>query len=174
MYPKPPGYNTVSLATGSQSYVPFNGFRSGFGPVVMTSEVLTLTFSDKPDDGSGFEIQDPEGLVAFEYVYGGSPASNIIPLVSGGGTAAQAATATQVALAAQLVSWIVTNPSAGVVVLVQKQKGVSPDITLTDDPNITVDTDLATFSNVLPGRFGKNYCFLPDDSIITEIGAEEG
>jgi len=37
-------------------------------------------------------------VTQFTYVYGGSPGAGVIPLVSGGGTAAQAATATQVAL----------------------------------------------------------------------------
>lgn len=173
MYPKPAGYQTSALAIGSQSYKPFNGYRQGFGPVQITSEVFTLTFSAAPDDGSGFNIDFP--TIAFAYAYGGSPGAGVIPLVMGGGTAAQAATATQVALAAQIGDdWEVTNPSSGVVVMSPRQKGrvVTFDIDL--DPNFTVETDLPTFSNVIPGKFGKNYCFMPDDSILTNIGEEQG
>ncbi len=151
-----------------------NGFVSGsqnYGAGAPTAEILTLTFTAAPADTSGLAV--PDGIngsgtptKSFTFTYAGSPGTGIIPLVSGGGTAAQAATATQVALAAQLTNWTVTNPSPGVVKMVMNQRGFNlsaAQITAfrTGTTNITLGNNGATFGLVVPGRFGKNYCTLP-------------
>ena len=172
MYAKPIGYNTLSFAYASSIYRPFNDYPSGmnqaYSPAVGRSRRLTLTFSAAPDDLSGFSVpdgapSDPNSpLTSFVFTYGGAPGAGIIPLVGGCGTAAQAATATQVALAAQLGNWDVTNPSAGVVLMVYQFPGLNPALTILGDPNFSISTLSGNFGATLPGRFGKNFCFLPD------------
>ena len=172
MYTKPVGYNTLFLAYASGIYRPYNDFVSGmsmaYSPAVGNERRLTLTFSAAPDDLSGLAVDDgspanpgqlPTSLI---YTWAGSPGAGIIPLVAGGGTAAQAATATQVAMAAQLDNWIVTNPSAGVVVMVYQFDGLNPEVDQLGDPNVGISLISGAFGATLPGRFGKNFCFMPD------------
>jgi hypothetical protein len=175
---KPTGYNTLCFAQASLIYRPWNGFVSGdrrLSPIISTFRQLTLTFSAAPDDLSEIDVEDggaqepSETPRNFVFTYNGSPGAGIIPLVAGGGTAAQAATATQVAFEAQLANWTVTNPSAGVVVMVSRWPGINPSIALVGDPNIGISTLSAIIGASLPGRFGKNYCFLPDTPI-PEVG----
>jgi len=151
-----------------------NGYVSGsqnYGAGAPSAERITLTFASAPANGSSLAV--PDGINGsgtptrtFTFTYGGSPGSGIIPLVSGGGTAAQAATATQVALAAQLTNWTVTNPSSGVVVMVRNQKGFNTTAAqrtafLVGTTNITLGDTQSSFGLVVPGRFGKNYCTFP-------------
>lgn len=169
------GYATSWLTNRVSTYKPNNGFVSGnqnYAPGAPSAQFLTLTFTAAPANSSGLSVPDGPGNTSgtpvrnFTFTYSGSPGSGIIPLVAGGGTAAQAATATQVALAAQLTNWTVTNPSAGVVRMVRNQKGFNlsaAQITAfrVGTTNITLGNNAATFAQVIPGRFGKNYCTLP-------------
>lgn len=187
MYPKAAsllGYAT-SWMTSSPAfkYRPYNNFPSGSMAYVpggaSSPEVITITFDFIPDDLSVMTVPDGVGQAAgvpttnFTYTYNGAPGAGIIPLVAGGGTAAQAATATQVALAAQLTNWAVTNPSAGVVVMTRLQAGFNLTAAelaaltadLINTPNessaVTVGVTESSFGLIIPGRFGKNYCILP-------------
>ncbi len=168
------GYATAWLTNGIFRKIN-NGFVSGsqnYGAGSPSAEVLTITFSGAPADGtSGLAV--PDGIngsgtptTNFTYHWAGAPGAGLIPLVGGGGTAAQAATATQVALAAQLNNWTVTNPSSGVVKMVMKQKGFNISAAaiagfLTGVTNAVLVATGRTFGLVIPGRFGKNYCTLP-------------
>ena len=184
MYHKPPGYNTLAFVNGlnGRSYVPYNGFVSaagiayGFSP---GQEIVTLTFLAVPDDNTVMTVPDGPGNnpslsePAFTYDYGGAPGAGIIPLAVGGGTAVQAATATYNKLAIDLTNWVVTNPSAGVVVMRYLPTGfnlsaaqlaaITADLFNTglEGPAVNASAVLATPAATLPGRFGKNYCFLP-------------
>jgi hypothetical protein len=170
-YAKPIGYDTRMFAQASLIFRPWNGFVSGdrrLSPIISTFRTLTLTFSAAPDDLSEIDVpdggaQEPgQADTNFVFTWGGAPGAGIIPLVGGGGTAAQAATATSVAFNTQLVNWTVTNPSAGVVVMVSRWPGINPGITLTGVTNIGQTILAAVLGASLPGRFGKNFCFLPD------------
>lgn len=177
VYPnKPPsqrGYSTTWLANASPAaavYKPFNGYMlsgaQSYAPWAPSrGTILNLTFSAPPADGEQLMVLDgPPNAPgtptdAFTYVYGGSPGVGIIPLVSGGGTAAQAATATQVALAAQLNNWIVTNPSSGVVTLQSKYKGLNLTAAqiatmIGTIAGLAIVQLKATPTPVLPGRRG--------------------
>jgi hypothetical protein len=165
-YNKPAGYNTLWLINGvkGQSYKLNNGFLSGnerYAPSRYGFQVSTLTFSAAPADGSQITVPDgPAGLKTFTFTYGGAPGAGIIPLVGGGGTAAQAATATQVALEAQLSNWTATNPSAGITVLTSKIRGYNLGVGLVGNTHITISLVLATLTQALPARFGRSFCFL--------------
>lgn len=171
-YAKPTGYNTLCFQAAQAIYRPNNGALNSqvmrYGPVLNTKRRLTITFSAAPDDLSELHVQDGSyGALDtptrdFVFTYGGSPGTGVIPLVMGGGTAAQAATATFTALAAELTHWDVSNPSAGVVVLESHLAGVNPTLTDTGDTNTGVSILAADVGVVLPGKFGKNYCYLPD------------
>ncbi len=151
-----------------------NGYTSGsqsYGAGAPTAEILTLTFSAAPADLS--QILVPDGIngsgtptTTFTFRWGGAPGAGNIPLVGGGGTAAQAATAAQVALAAQLSNWTVTNPSSGVTRLTMKQKGFNISAAaiaafLVGVTNITLAATAFSIGLVIPGRFGKGSCTLP-------------
>lgn len=178
-YKQPRGYDYSPLIRGASRYKPFNGYVGGgvnYAPNPSTLEQLTLTFSAAPVDGSSIRVQvHPSILLPPEiwvFTYGGSPGDLIIPLVSGGGTAAQAATATATALNGDSTvtsTWTVTNPSAGLVVMTSKIVGFSPTLTTFGTTHITIGTQAATQGVVLPGRFGKNYCFMPG-TLITPGG----
>ena len=165
-YPKPTGYRYAGLTTGSRKYLPFNNFASGnmaYAPGSPSAKSVSFTFSAAPANGSSLTIFNGVTNVAFTYTYSGSPGAGVIPLVAGGGTAAQAATATQVALAAQLTNWTVTNPSAGQVQLVYKIRGIDGFFSSTGTLNLAAPGFIIagpTFPSVLPARFGKNYAFL--------------
>lgn len=165
-YTKPPGYRTY-IARGASRYRPFNGY---IGPSIAryaSNQSATLTFSAAPTNSSTMTVDDgpPQSsnnpARVFTFTYAGSPGAGVIPLVAGGGTAAQAATAAQVALSAQLTNWVVSNPSAGVLVLERQQPGVSAVVSRTDSTNIALSFSTAVSLTVHPGRFGKNYAFLP-------------
>jgi len=163
-YPKPSGYRSIY-----QPYTPFNQVSSAVGifggnmsyAPGLPSIRVPFNFSAAPPDLSTFHIPDGATVKIFTFTYSGSPGAGIIPLVAGGGTAAQAATASQVALASQLTKWTVTNPSAGVLVLVSKLGYVPNTSNFTMATNLTMGAFLISFAPVVPGRFGKNYCFLP-------------
>lgn len=168
------GYAT-SWLTNRFFAKPNNGFVSGnmnYAAGSPTATILTLTFSAAPADLSSLNFPDTptirpgNPLYAFTFTYSGAPGAHIIPLVAGGGTANQAATATQVALAAQLTNWTVTNPVAGQVKMVARQRG----LTLTAAQlaairvgvtNVTIVQTAPSFGLIIPGRFGRNYCILP-------------
>lgn len=170
------GYNTRWL-TDRNFYKPNNGYMlSGnqryapFAPA--RGQILTLTFTAAPADGKVLTVLDgvPNSpgtpALGFTYTYGGSPGAGIIPLVGGGGTAAQAATATQVALAAQVTNWIVTNPSAGVVQMQSRFKGLNLTVAqvvtmLGTIANLTIALTNATQALVVPGRAGFGGATLP-------------
>lgn len=163
-YSKPPGYRTIAAPS---RYKPFNGF---IGPSIAryaSSQSSTLTFSAAPTDTSTITVNDgpPQAsstpTTVFTFAYAGAPGAGVIPLVAGGGTAAQAATAAQVALAAQLTNWRVTNPSAGVLVLERKQPGVAAVVSRSDAAHIAIAFSAAVSLALLPGKFGRSYCFLP-------------
>ena len=158
------------LSAGAKGYKPFNGFIGGdvaYGPRVVSLASLQFNFVGVPANGSSVQIPDgpPNSpgtpTLNFVYTYSGAPGPGIIPLVAGGGTAAQAAAATQLAMAAQLTKWTVTNPSAIIVLLVQKQPGISPSPIFTGATNISVVASLSAIGNVLPGRSGKIYSIMP-------------
>lgn len=171
-YPKPPGYRTLA-GTGAagpkpERYRPWNNFNSAssYAPGAPSALTLNMTFSAAPANGSQITVPDgppnaPSTPVrTFTFTYSGSPGTGIIPLVAGGGTAAQAATAASVALAAQLTNWTVSNPASTVLKLVAKNRGVNSSPGLVGSTNITIATVLATFGVVIPARFGKNYAWL--------------
>lgn len=174
LYPKPSGYATSRLVAGSQSYKPFNNYLSGsmrYAPNRPQRQSLSLTFNAAPANGSQLVIQDGppnspgSSTKTFTFTYSGSPGAGIIPLVAGGGTAAQAATATQVALAAQLSTWDVTNPAAGQVIMTQRQRGVTDTVTTVGTTNITfVVLANAVFRRVLPALVGGKLRGLLTDS----------
>lgn len=171
-YLKPPGYKTVfdgyGLYTSSPTamYKPFNNFVSGsmkYSPQGLPGYLsYTLNFSAAPADGSQLILANSPGEspVTFTFTYNGAPGAGVIPLVAGGGTAAQAATATQVALAAQLLKWVATNPSAGLVGLTYSARGIYLPLTTVGVVNFTTITTLPSFGAVLPARFGKNYAVM--------------
>ncbi len=170
-YAKPAGYNAGRLISGSQRYKPFNmglaangqGLIQGntsYSPAVPSMRV-PYSFSAAPANNATITIPDGPTNRVFTFTYAGSPGAGVIPLVAGGGTAAQAATASQVAMAAQLRNWVVTNPSSAVLVLVSRN-GYNPGISNFVTPaNITLGAWTSLLGNVLPARFGKNYAFLP-------------
>lgn len=171
-YARPLGYKVARLIAGASKYLPFNGFVSGgmnYAPNVVTAKIVNLTFSAAPTDGSTLTIQDgpPTNPGApnrvFAFTYGGSPGAGIIPLVSGGGTAAQAAAATQLALAAQLTNWTVTIPVGAplVVLLVAKNRGFNPTVVNSDVTHIAKGESGSTQNPVIPGRAGRIGGFFP-------------
>ncbi len=186
MYPVPAslkGYQTSWLTSRASRYKQYNGFVSGgiaYVPGSPTSgEIITITFIAVPDDGSIMAVPDGVGASAgiptknFNYDYAGAPGFQVIPLVAGGGTTAQAATATQVSLAQYLDNWTVTNPSAGVVRMQRNQVGfnltaaelaaMTADLINTpiEGSAVTVGVTESSFGTIIPGRFGRNYCILP-------------
>lgn len=170
-YPKPSGYDVQFLYAGNNVFRPYNRFLSGgmrYAPAAPTAQVHTLTFSAAPDDTSALLIPDVNpvtgvmSVITMTFTYAGSPGAGIIPLVAGGGTAAQAATAAMTAIQAQpFYSWIATNPSAGVLKLTSRPLGARSAPGLSGTTNATLATTESVFGRAIPGRFGKNYCYLP-------------
>jgi len=163
-YKRPAGYAVARLIAGSSRYKPFNGYKGGdmnYAPDTNSAEIITLNFSAAPTDLSTISVPDAgHATQIFTFTYGGSPGIGVIPLVSGGGTAAQAATAAAAAFA-QLFSWVITNPVAAQVVLVSKVRGINPVLAISDVVHISQGNSLASVGPVVPGRFGKLYCFFP-------------
>lgn len=166
-YARPAGYKYDSLIAGAIRYKPNNGFvnsngMSGYTPGGFTPQRVNGAVSAAPADGSQIQVQDAVGVKTFTYVWNGAPGAGIIPLVAGGGTAAQAATAASVALAAQLVGWTVTNPSAGNFLLTSKTPGTKYT-TFGNVSGVTNTVFTRTDSvqrAVLPGGNGKVRAFL--------------
>jgi hypothetical protein len=166
-YPKPPGYNVQTPPAG---YKVFNNYISGsqnYAPGSPSAQRVTFTFSAAPDDLSQITVPDgpvnlPGGpnVKTFTFTYGGSPGAGIIPLVMGGGTAAQAATAAYTAMLAQLENWTPTNPTPTVLVLESLQRGVTLGPGLVGNTHAALSGVASTFGEVLPARFGKNYAVL--------------
>ncbi len=170
------GYNYQGVVNGASRYKRFNNAVSGsmaYGAGAPTRERLVLTFSAAPANGSGLSI--PNGppnnpnspAVVFTFTWAGSPGAGVIPLVGGGGTAAQAATAAQVAIAAQVSNWVATNPSSGELDLVSVYPGLIVPATvisggmLIGSTNITIAATPPTFGQLVPGRGAKAFSFLP-------------
>lgn len=165
-YLKPAGYKTY-IARGASRYKPFNGYVSGgdsYGPRQVTAATDTIAFSAAPTNLATLTIPDGAtnnaAVKSFVFTYSGSPGALVIPLVAGGGTAAQAATATQVALAAQLTNWVVTLASATSVLLTSKQAGINPIIVTSDVVHISIAPSASSIGNVHPGKAGNVYCTL--------------
>ena len=148
--------NNGYMLSGAQSYAPWAPLRG---------TILTLTFTAPPADTKVLTVLDgvPNSVGtparAFTYAWNGAPGPGVIPLVAGGGTAAQAATATQVALAAQVTNWIVTNPSAGVVKMQSRFKGLNLTVAqmvtmLGSIADLSIAQTPATPALVVPGRRG--------------------
>jgi len=175
-YSKPIGYNTECFnSLSSKAYKPFNGYMSGsenYAPGQYSPQVATLTFgASAPADTSSITVPDGPAndpgtpTDSFVFTWGGAPGAGIIPLVGGGGTAAQAATATQVALSAQLSQWIVELTAPTVVRLTSRQPGVNIGPGLVGATGITITTVLAALRALLPARFGKNFAWLANDTV---------
>jgi hypothetical protein len=157
IYNKP--YNKAIL--GNQAYAPGApiGLDVTFTFTAAPANLSTITI---PDDNSAFNPGAPR---LYTFTYSGAPGTGVIPLVAGGGTAAQAAAAAAQALgvfaASKLLYWTVSNPTATSLRLVSQLKGKLINIVLGGVTNMTtVVNQQAGFAPILPGRFGKNYCFL--------------
>lgn len=167
LYAKPAGYATISL-TGVSRYRPFNNFLSGnvrYAPNRPTRLSVNLAFGATPANGS--QIVMPIGSPAnptnltLTFTYNGSPGPGIIPLVSGGGTAAQAATAAALAIAQQAPNWTANNNASANVILTANVRGVNLSPSLVGSTNITLSTLVAvTFRQVIPAILGKVFGWL--------------
>ena len=171
-YPKPAGYKYAGLTNGTQGYKRFNNAASQAipylpGPPKALSK--TYQFTAAPADTATLQIQDVGPLTSnvlitrtFTYHYAGAPGTGLIPLVAGGGTAAQAAAATKLALDAQLNNWVITVLS-DVITFTSKQPGVNFTITPSTSPaaHMNLLTGVSpTFGLILPARFGKSCAIL--------------
>jgi hypothetical protein len=163
-YAKPTGYKYSGLTAGASRYKPNNGFISGnqnYAPGAPNKKSITYNFVGAPANASTFTVQDgpPNSpgspTRVFTFTWGGSAGTGVIPLVAGGGTAAQAAVAAQAALSGQLTTWTVTvNGTA--ISLVQKQKGINPTTTPSGTSNMNAVTGVTSApTTVLPGRAGR-------------------
>ncbi len=169
---KPTGYKYAGLTNGAQGYKRFNNAGSQAIPYLPgppKAFSATYQFTAAPADTATLQIQDVGPLTSnvlltrtFTYHYAGSIGTGLIPLVAGGGTAAQAAAATKTALDSQLSNWIITVVS-DVITFTSKQTGVSYTITPGTSPasNMNLLTGVApTFGLILPARFGKGLALL--------------
>ncbi len=173
-YSKPTGYNTLCFTNGQsgRSYKPWNGFNNGsqYAPGNLSPRIVTLTFTGTPADNSQIIIPDgpfndpASGNKTFTFDWGGSPGAGIIPLAVGGGTAAQAATAAQNVLSAQLTQWTVNLTSATTLVITSRQP-ITVGPSQVGVTNITLTTVLAGLRAILPARFGKVYAWLANDTV---------
>lgn len=168
-YKLPPGYKRQAQPAG---YKVFNNFNSGskwYAPGAPTGFFsVTYNFVGTPANGSQLIVPDgPIGnpnavLKTFTFTWAGSPGAGIIPLVAGGGTAAQAATAAATALNAQLTNWTATNGGSGVLTMDQEQQGISTPITRVGTTNMSPVTGTAVEAGaIVPGCFGKVKALLP-------------
>jgi hypothetical protein len=155
-YAKPSGYRSLSQPIG---YKVFNNYISGdqyYSPSAPSKYSISYNFVGAPANGSQIQVQDGPTLKTFTYTYSGSPGAGIIPLVAGGGTAAQAATAAQVAMAAQLTYWTVTNPSSAALTMVNNLRGQNVAPVRVGTTNMSpVGGASPTWSAVLPARVGQ-------------------
>lgn len=164
-YSKPAGYATSFLDLTNRVYRAFNGYVSGsaeYAPSRFSYQTVTFTFGAAPATLSQITVPDgpnnqpsTPNLKTFTFTWAGSPGAGIIPLVAGGGTAAQAATAAMTTLNAQLTNWVATNPSAGVMVLTSRLRGMNVGPGLVGATNITLTTLLAGLTKALPAAAGK-------------------
>lgn len=164
-YAKPSGYATYLYDLTNRVYRAFNGYVSGSGyyaPTRFSFQTVTFTFGGAPANLSQITVPDgpnnqpsTPNLKTFTFTWAGSPGAGIIPLVGGGGTAAQAATASMTALNAQLTNWVATNPSSGVMVLTSRLRGMNVGPGLVGATGITLTTVLAGLTKALPGAAGK-------------------
>ncbi len=178
-YSKPIGYNTMGLTSQRNVYKPFNGFASGSGayaPGNYSAQTNTLAFTGTPANGSQITVPDgpvnqpsTPNLKTFTFTWAGSPGAGIIPLVAGGGTAAQAATAASVALAAQLTNWSVALTAATVVRLTSLQPSVNVSSGLVGATNITLTTVLSAIRAVLPCIRGRGFGWLANDTVSVPV-----
>lgn len=168
-YAMPAGYRRIAAPAG---YKIFNNFRSGSkwyapgAPTGFFSEIFN--FVGAPANGSQIIVPDgpignPNGtLRTFTFTWAGSPGAGIIPLVAGGGTAAQAATAAQVAMSAQLSHWDVDNPSSAVLTLLQNQQGVSTPTTRVGTTNMSLVNGTSVSPGAfVPARIGRIFAAMP-------------
>ncbi len=171
-YSLPGGYlNTVSqLLANALGYKRNNGFQGPqYSPNAPGIQIVTLTFSAAPADNSTLIISDIDanGLlttVNFTYHWGGASGAGNIPLVAGGGTAAQAATATQVALAAQLSAraWVVTNTTVNRVTFTGLIPGYNVAIPFGGNQATGIFAqNAATLGRTLPASVGGRAVQLP-------------
>jgi len=161
-YRKPAGYRVGNLITGAQRYKRYNNSLAGaipYLPGAPSAKTETYNFTAAPADTSTLTL----GGVVFTFTYGGAPGAGIIPLVGGGGTAAQAAAATKLAVETQLPNvWSVTVATS-FATFTARQIGINPAIT----PSVAPASNMAaitgtpsTFGNLLPARFGKSGAFV--------------
>lgn len=165
-YSKPPGYSTLFLINGNKgrTYKPWNGYVSGdnsYSPGRYSLSTTSMTFSAAPANNSQLTVQDGSVLKTFTFTYSGSPGPGIIPLVAGGGTAAQAANATQVALAAQLTYWTASISAPTVAVITSTVRGPVTGPGSVGSTNITFTTIVSTLGIPVPGRVGHRAVWLP-------------
>lgn len=168
-YAKPTGYKYSGLTAGASRYKPNNGFISGnqnYAPGAPNKAVKVYNFVGTPANASTFAVQDgpPNSpgspTKTFTFTWAGSAGPGIIPLVAGGGTAAQAAVAAAAALSGQLTNWtVIVNGTA--LSLTQKQKGINPTTTAGAGSNMSLVSGTASApTTVLPGRAGLTGCTL--------------
>jgi len=168
-YSKPAGYRTIAQPAG---YKIFNNFTSGskwYAPGAPTGFFSTsYNFVGAPANGSQIIVPDgPLGspnsvLTTLTFTWGGSPGPGVIPLVAGGGTAAQAAAATALAFEDLITHWLAENPSGSSLTLTQMQQGISTPLTLVGTTNMNAVTGNPVVNGAfVVGRFGKNYAVMP-------------
>jgi len=161
-YRKPAGYQVGNLIVGAQRYKRYNNALQQaipYLPGAPNAFTATYNFTAAPADTSTLTI----GGVVFTFTWAGAPGAGIIPLVAGGGTAAQAAAATKLAVETQLPGiWTVTVATT-FATFIARQIGINPVITPSVAPasNMAAITGLpSTFGNLLPARFGKVGAFV--------------
>lgn len=162
-YPKPRGYKYAGLINGAAGYKPNNNFLSGnmnYAPGAPTLKSITYNFVGAPANNSTLTVQDgpPNSPGAptktFTFTWAGAPGVGVIPLVAGGGTAAQAAVAAAAVLSGQLTKWT-TTVAGTAITMTQLQKGVNATTTPSSSPNSNMSAvtgSSAAFTPTLPGR----------------------
>lgn len=168
-YPKPAGYKYSGLTAGASKYKPNNGSLSGnsrYAPGAPTAQRRVYNFTAAPGDLSTLTVgdgpaNDPDSPASvFTFTWNGAPGAGVIPLVAGGGTAAQAAVAATNVLNAQLDNWTV-EVSVDTISMTRKDVGVNSTVTPQVAANMNlVNSVTAAPTAVLPGRVGNLSCTL--------------
>lgn len=181
----PPGYRALSNTGSLVKYKPYNGFLSGAFNTIIVGVTQLISFIGSPGapaDLSTLVITAPNGRVfnfQFQYTAGGNPLSIKIPLATGAAsTSAQVLAAVLaifqnktagVSLGYDAFPWVAVQTGAAQLRLDYNVAGAADSVsgTSVDAESVLPGARVASFQStnpVLPGIWGKNFCFLDGSS----------
>lgn len=150
--------------------------RSSYGVPASSNRWRSLSFATAPANLAQISLRDRnDAAIVFEFVYAGttpSGAGTVVPLIAGGGTAAQAAAALKAAYEANItlplffVEILSATPTLVTFISRTPARTFGTFAVVTGVTAGGTSTGLSKRSSVLPGMVGGRGVFLPGQTII--------